>query len=637
MSAWLETTRAHPGSRARPKSLQFCRAGFAGRGTAFARSTERHTIASDSDPRPGLGSVSSRPGPVAGALAALLLLAATGGRAAARSLAIERFDAEVVVARDATIEVTETVRARFTGAWNGLYRTIPVAYRTPQDFGYRLFLEPLAVTDGAGRPLRWQANSERHYRKFKIWIPNAQDAARTVVFRYRVANALRFFTDHDELYWNVTGDEWDVPIEAASARVRLPAGATDLRSLAFTGSYGSRAQDADVRTLGDGVDIDMRRPLAFHEGLTAVVGWSKGAVEEPGVLARALLFLRANWLFTVPLAVFALMLRLWYTRGRDPRLRPIVPRYEPPDGLSPAETGTLVDNRADLRDITATLVDLAVRGFLVIEERDREGLLGLWSSKDFTLRRQKAQPGDLKPHERAVLDGIFSGRGDAVELSDLKNEFYQELPGIRDRIFGALVGRGYYARRPDQVRTTYWVLAAIVGVAAFLAAALAANGGVDILGAPPITIFVAGALSGAVVFAFGWVMPARTAAGAQALEGVLGFEEFLARVESDRIARVEKTPAMFEKFLPFAMALGVEHQWARAFEGICQKPPDWYRGASVSDFRPGLFADRLGGMSRSAAAVMASTPRSAGGSGFGGGGGGGFSGGGFGGGGGGGF
>src|SRR5439155_1700875 len=361
VSAWLETTRTHPGAQARPKGLQFCRA-VAGRGTAFARSTERHTIASDSDPRPGLGSVSSRPGPVAGALAALLLLAATGGRAAARSLAIERFDAEVVVARNPNIDVTETIRARFTGAWNGLYRTVPVVYRTPQGFDYRLFLRPLAVTDGAGRPLRYEASSERHYRKFKIWIPDAQDAARTVIFRYRVANALRFFTDHDELYWNVTGDEWDVPIEAASAVIRLPTGAADVRSLAFTGSYGSRAQDADVRTVSDGVDIDMHRPLAFHEGLTAVVGWSKGAVEEPGTLARALLFLRANAVFTVPLAVFALMLRLWYTRGRDPRLRPIVPRYEPPDGLSPAETGTLVDNRADLRDVTSTLVDLAVRG-----------------------------------------------------------------------------------------------------------------------------------------------------------------------------------------------------------------------------------------------------------------------------------
>src|SRR5207244_12733280 len=115
----------------------------------------------------------------------------------------------------------------------------------------------------------------RHYRKFKIWIPDAQDAARTVVFRYRVANALRFFADHDELYWNVTGDEWDVPIEAASGRIRLPAGATGLRTLAFTGSYGSHPPDADVRTHDESVDVVMRRPLAFHEGRTVVLGWGK--------------------------------------------------------------------------------------------------------------------------------------------------------------------------------------------------------------------------------------------------------------------------------------------------------------------------------------------------------------------------
>ena len=361
------------------------------------------------------------------ALAGLLLCAAAGGPARARSLAIERFDADAAVAPDASIDVTETIRARFTGAWNGLYRTIPVSYRTPQGFGYQLFLRPLSVTDEAWHTLRYEVSSERHYRKFRIWIPGAENAARTVVFRYHVANALRFFADHDELYWNVTGDEWDVPINWAGARIRLPAGATGLRTLAFTGSYGSRAEDANVRTPSDGVQVDMRRPLAFHEGLTLVVGWDKGAVAEPGALARAALFLRANWLFLLPLGVLALMARLWYARGRDPRRLPIVPRYDPPDGLSPAETGTLADNRADMRDITATLVDLAVRGFLVIEERDHAGLLGLWSSKEFTLRRQSAgDQASLKPHEQAVLDGMFSGRGDDVDLADLKNEFYRK-------------------------------------------------------------------------------------------------------------------------------------------------------------------------------------------------------------------
>jgi hypothetical protein len=347
------------------------------------------------------------------------------------------------------------------------HRTIPVVYRTPRGFGYRLLLEPLAVTDADEHPLRWEATTERHYRKFKLWIPDARDTVRTVVFRYRVRNALRFFEDHDELYWNVTGDEWDVPIQSASARFQLPPGATGVRSAAFTGAYGSRATDADIETREDGVVIRLRHPLGFHEGLTAVLGWDKGAVDPPGPLRRAALFGRANWPFGVPVAVFALMLWRWYRRGRDPRRRPIVPRYEPPDGLTPAEVGTLADHRADVRDITATLVDLAVHGFVVIEEAEHDGLL--WSSREWTIRRAKSPAPELRPHERAVLDAVFSGGADTVTLSALENRFYRELPGIRDRIFAALVGRGYYTRRPDNVRRFYWVLAGAVACAGVIA------------------------------------------------------------------------------------------------------------------------------------------------------------------------
>jgi len=322
---------------------------------------------------------------------ALALVCAVATSAAARSLAIDGLDVQVVVGRDASIDVTEVIHARFSGAWNGIYRTIPVVYRTSRGFGYRLVLDPLAVTDADGRPLRWEAETDRHYRKFKLWIPDARDAARTVVFRYRVRNALRFFEDHDELYWNVTGDEWDVPIARASARISLPPGASGIRAAAFTGVYGSGATEADVETADDAVVIRMRRPLGFHEGLTAVVGWDKGAVQPPGPIARAALFLRANWPLGMPVGVFGLMLGQWYRRGRDPRRRPIAPRYEPPDGLTPAEVGTLVDHRADVRDITATLVDLAVRGFIVIEEEKRDGLLG---------RRATGRSGARSPRRR---------------------------------------------------------------------------------------------------------------------------------------------------------------------------------------------------------------------------------------------
>jgi uncharacterized membrane protein len=150
-----------------------------------------------------------------------------------------------------------------------------------------------------------------------------------------------------------------------------------------------------------------------------------------------------------------------------------------------------------------------------------------------------------------------------------------------------------------------------------------------------LPFLIGGILSGLIICFFGWFMPAHTEDGARALENVLGFEDFLAHVESDRFNRMIKTPQMFEKFLPFAMALGVEKNWSKAFQGVMTQPPGWYQGGSGPVFYPVNFTNDLSSMSSRAGAVMASAPRSSGGSGFGGGGG--FSGGGFGGGGGGGF
>jgi uncharacterized membrane protein len=567
--------------------------------------------------------------------ACLLIVAAAP--VAARSFVIERFDVTVVVDRDGTVVVSETIHPRFTGSWNGIYRDIPIEYRTPQGFNYTLFLDVLSITDDAGNDLKYETSRARHYRRIKIWVPGARDATRTVMLRYRVRNGLKFFEDHDELYWNVTGDEWEVPIEAASASIILPEGASGVRALAFTGSYGSREQDADLEIAGNTVRLRMRRELSFHEGLTAVVGWDKGVVREPTAADNTAMFLRSNWPLFIPIGVFALMFWLWYTRGRDPRLRPVSVQYAPPEGLTPAEVGTLVDNSADMRDITATLVDLAVRGYILIEEKEESHLLGLLSNKEYVFHLREPSParGDLKPHEREILDGIFTfGKGKKVKLSDLENEFYKKLPGIRTSIYDALLSRRYYGRRPDTVKKFYVVGGLVAGF-------LLVWGGVLVgekLGIAAAPWVVAGLASGVLICGFGWFMPARTIQGTRALEGTLGFEEFLGRVESQRYDMVVRTPEMFEKYLPFAMALGVEKKWASAFENIYRQPPEWYRGGSFQDFHPRSFTNSLSSMSSRASSVMASAPRSSGGSGFGGGGGGGgFSGGGFGGGGGGGF
>ena len=139
--------------------------------------------------------------------------------AAARQLKIQKFTTEVFVQQDSALNVTETIEANFIGSWHGLYRSIPIEYVTPQGFNYSLFVKFDGATDAAGQTLKVESSRERHYLKWKIYVDDANDAVRTIVLHYRVTNGLKYFEDHDELYWNVTGDEWDVPIENASAQI----------------------------------------------------------------------------------------------------------------------------------------------------------------------------------------------------------------------------------------------------------------------------------------------------------------------------------------------------------------------------------------------------------------------------------
>ena len=558
----------------------------------------------------------------------------------AKELRIERFNAEIAVLPDASVSVNEAITVHFIGGpWHGLYREIPVEYITPQGMNYSLFLAVTRITDGAGHELKYQSSRERHYRKLKIYVPDADNSVQTIKIEYTVSDALRFFEDHDEFYWNVTGDEWDVPIGNASANIALPVGAQNIRTNIFTGAYRSTAKNAEAEVVGNGVTVHTTSPLGYHEGLTIAVAFDKGAVREPSGFDKAILFLRSNWPLFLPIAIFVIMFRLWWTTGRDPRLRPITALYEPPDQLTPSEAGTLVDNSADMRDITAAIVDLAVRGYLVIEEQSQDHMMGLWKDKDYTfiLKKPRGEWSRLQPHEIALLDGIFDNGtvDERVKMSELHNVFYRSLPVIKNSIFGALLDRGYYRHRPDTTRATYIGIGLVFGFIA-IAGGSAIGANLGMAGAPFI---VAGILSGAIICGFGWFMPCRTVMGARALEGVLGFEDFLAHVESDRFNRMIKTPEMFEKFLPFAMALGVEKNWSQAFANIYTQPPQWYQGGSFGpQFYTYGFVNNLNAMSSQAGSVFTSAPRSSGGSGFGGGGGGGgFSGGGFGGGGGGGF
>src|SRR5256712_11503885 len=322
-----------------------------------------------------------------------------------------------------------------------------------------------------------------------------------------------------------------MPIRAATAKIELPPGAAGVRAIAFNGVYGSTARDAAVTIDGNSVRIVMPHPLEYHEGLTAVVGWNKGVVTPPGLLVRTLGTMRSNWPLLIPLPVLLFAFARWRRSGVDPRQRPITVQYDPPHGMTPAEAGTLLDNSADMRDITATLVDLAVRGYMRIEEQQNPKLFGLFGGGTaFTLCRLKTADG-LAPHERVVFDGIFGLHGDHVQLDELKDEFYKQLSPIRDAVFTQLTGSGFYQRRPDKVKQIW--MGCGIG-----AAILIGVGGVFVAASfllTPVPFVIAAIVSGIILLIFAQIMPARTEAGTRALEQVLGFEEFLRRVESEHL------------------------------------------------------------------------------------------------------
>ena len=371
--------------------------------------------------------------------------------------------------------------------------------------------------------------------------------------------------------------------------------------------------------------------------MTISMAWAPGVVARPTSYVTTVRFFGANWIFLLPIFTLVGMYRLWNARGRDPARLAITPQYKPPDGMTPAEIGTLIDNDPDMCDITASIVDLAVRGYLKIEEREHTGVVG-WlkgNTYSFELLKESEEWSELTPHERKLLSGMFEGApGNVVNQYDLEHEFYKHIAAIRDGIFNRLLILGYYYRRPDEVWKSYLMIGFATMV--WLGWGLRYLGAsFDLFYFPPTVGIMAAVLTALPVAGFGLFMPARTIKGARQLEHVLGFQEFLDRVEADHFRRMIDSPEMFERYLPHAMALQVEKKWARAFDDLYKEPPDWYSGPSGHHFRPTLFVSGLGSMSHRVGSAMTSQPRSSGGSGFGGGGG--FSGGGFGGGGGGGF
>lgn len=552
--------------------------------------------------------------------------------ACARSYHISKFSSTIHVEEDGSARVEEQITFIFSGEYHGIYRDIPVDYPGPSGSNYTLFIKVGAITDDSGEKLKVEKKSSGGFLHLKIYVPGATDATRTVNLEYSVANGMRFFEDHDEFYWNVTGNDWAVPILEATSIIYFPAEATGkLRAQANEGVYGSN-QPAIATVEGPSASFATTGPLPMRGGLTADVYIDKGVLHQPSALARFFRFVRSNPVLTLPLWAFAVMFPMWWLKGRDPDPgMSVAPMYEPPEKMGPAEVGTLIDGSVQPRDITSVLVDLAVRGYLKIVETQHKGFLSSTKDYEFHLIKSRDQWSDLTDYERAMMDSVFAG-GEVTLLSGLRNHFYTALPMIKSEIMSALKSKGMYTVDPDSANG-YWGMGFLMVLLPYAAGQVL--GWADFLSSVPIAV-VCGLIALAIIIVIGKQLTACSLKGARTRVQIKGFQEFMNRVDADRLKRMP--PDTFEKFLPYAMALGVEHHWAKAFEGIIQNPPTWYQSSDGHMFSTFYFVNSLGSMATTASSTFVSAPRaSSSGSGWSGGGGGSFSGGGFGGGGGGAF
>jgi len=519
---------------------------------------------------------------------------------------IRSFQSNIYIEKDGTINVEENIEYDFEAARrHGIYRDIPLRY----DYGYKKYSIKLDIenaTDFNDTPYIYEASKSGGWENIRIGDPDITiSGIHGYRIKYSVRGAVTFFEDYDELYWNVTGDEWRVPILNAGANIYFDEDITDgVKAACYTGVRGSKNQDCNYETNNAGFKFTTLNSLGGGEGLTIVVAIPKGVIEEPSSLSKSLWFISDNWYFGLPFLTFFTLLYFWNTKGKDPEGNGVIAvKYEPPEDISPAEAGTLIDERANILDITSTIIDLAVRGFLKIEEIESTKFF-FFTDRDYKLLRTQKTDEALKSYEEKVLSGVFKGK-ETIMVSELRNKFYTELPGIKKALYMELINKSYFPTNPENVRKIYkWV-----GI------------GTMILGFFLIGIFPLGfsiGVSGLTVLIFSRYMPRKTKKGSLKNEELLGFREFIERAEVDRIYRLAKEdPTLFDRVLPYALVFGLEDKWAGAFKDMYKEPPDWYHSSNYGTaFSPNIFVSDIGRSLGVMNSTLASTPRRSGGSGL---------------------
>lgn len=558
---------------------------------------------------------------------------------------VNNFQSNIAVLPDGKVEVRETISVDFDSLEkHGIYRDIPYIYTNGDGTKTYTQIDVESVLKN-GSPENYQTSQSNGFVRIKIGDANKTiSGIQTYQVTYVASGVIKGFPKFDELYWNVTGNYWEVPIQNAEATVTLPSNAIT-QVACYQGIIGS-TQECESSQDEVNAIFKSTTPLSPGEGITIAVGYKKGLVPiitvarpktlwekitSPGNLLLTLIIFSTSW---------SIIFRQWWKNGRDFWFRrkdlfdpnakeekkpigaheTIVVLYSPPENMRPAELGVVIDQKADNRDVTATIIDLATRGFLKIEEVPKSWLFG---KVDYNLTKKDKDNSKLLPYEKELYDAFFSSKK-SVKISSLKYTFYNDLAKVKNQLYDNLVSKKLFIKRPDKVRGIYFAVA-IFAIAGGIGSTIFGLASQNAL----VVSLALGLFIGCLPLLFlANFMPRRTAQGHDMYLKTKGYFLFVDKAEKYR-QRFFENKNLFNEVLPYAITFGLTEKFAQAMKDIGIKPQttSWYAGTHA--FNVGTFGSNIESFSNSVSKSMASTPHSSGssgggssGGGFGGGGGG---------------
>lgn len=540
---------------------------------------------------------------------------------------IKDFNTQITVNKDSSLDITENIVADCGYAKkHGIFRILPtVQYLEDSNIKSPIILK--AITDFKDKPYNFETESN-FIDKTITWKIGSENILVTGVNDYKIVyhvkNAVRHGAEgFDELYWNLSGNFWDIPIDNFKATVHFPEGVdkSNIDLNIYSGSFGESNQldvnydYIDSNTLG----VTLANTLAEGQGITVSASFPKNIIKpyEPTFWEKY----GSYFFYLLPILVFLICFKLWQKYGRDPKINPTVaPEFDIPEKLAPIEMG-LVYSDGSLKNhyISASIINLAVNGFIKIKHIEKKGI---FSSEDYELLKLKSMT-PKSPSEEELFSSLFEGK-EKVNLSDLKNKFYVHLPQIRSRGKKFLYGKDYLVSYSKILFHVFLAIGIIGFLSSFVQFVINTNLGVSSM------------LSGIIIIVFAPLMQKRSEKGHEIFKKIQGFRMYMDKAEKYRQQYLEKEN-MFEKLLPYAILFGITGQWIKKMKNIYGEEyfktyyPVWYYGAGLASFNADTFSSQISSISSNMASTMSSSPSSSGsgGGGFSGGGGGGGGGGGW--------